>query len=382
MAKERLTEERKQQLEELYSSLHRHNFYTILDVTPDADRGTIRKAYFSLSKLCHPDNYAEKDLGSYIGYMEKIFQACSKAYDVLGNEKKRERYDEYLEKKKSTAEYATNVMQQEASLARALEEAARKRAEASESVTMRPPDAVEVPEQPAPAPPPPSDSAPRPVPSPAPRPSVPRDSRLDPARREEHERRRRSWTRDSARRRLMGAVGGVRAVEAADRGGNWVAEARKAHEGGETLSAINALRMALDMNPKNTEAKKLLDELMMEASGELGQRYYEQAMSEIEFGETSVALASVEKAVKLCPDRPAYLALAAKVILDADGDLHRAYDFAQKAAQQEPRTASHQLLLGKILLKAGLPARARSALTKASELNPRLKEVKGLLAKL
>ena len=129
MAKEHLTEDRKQQLEDLYNNLHRHNFYTILDVDPAADRAAIRKAYFSVSKLCHPDNYAEKDLGPHLAYMEKIFQACSKAYDVLGNANKRQRYDAYLEKKKDTATYATNVMQQEAGLSRALEEASRKRAE-------------------------------------------------------------------------------------------------------------------------------------------------------------------------------------------------------------------------------------------------------------
>jgi curved DNA-binding protein CbpA len=382
MAKERLTEDRKQQLEELYTNLHRHNFYTILDVDPAADRAAIRKAYFALSKLCHPDNYADKDMGQYLSYMEKIFQACSKAYDVLGNAGKRKRYDAYLEKKKDTASYATNVMQQEAGLSKALEEAARKRAEAAQVQDPGGPSPVQVPEQAppkAPSSPPPEAATPvssTPPTTPRPRP------RTDSATRQKHDRRRRSWTRDSAKRRLLGTVGAAPAQANVQRAQSWVTQARKAQEEGETLSAINALKMAIDVDPRNEEAKKLLEEVMATASGELGQRYYEMAVSELEFGDTLTATTSIEKAVSLCPDVPGYVALAARVLLESDGDLHKAYEYAQRAAGQEPRAAAHHLLLGKILMKAGLPARARSALGKAVELDPKLKEAKSLLSGL
>lgn len=381
MAKEHLTEARKQQLEELYGNLHRHNFYTILDVDPEADRATIRKAYFALSKLCHPDNYAAKeDMGVYQSYMEKIFQACSKAYDVLGNASKRTRYNAYLEKKKDTATYATNVLQQEAGLAKALEEAARKRAEASQVQHPQGPEPVHVPEPPpAPeAPPSPPPESARPVSSspPEPRPSV------DDEKRKRHDRRRRAWTRDSAKRRLLGRVGASPVNANRQRASSWMGEARKAQEAGETLSAINALKMAINIDPKNEEAKRLLAEVMGTASGELGRRYYEMAQEELEFGEEGAAIASIQKAVHLCPDVPTYIAFAARVFLESDGDLHKAYEYAQSAATQEPGSAKHQLLLGKILMKAGLQARARGALGRAVELDPKLKEARSLLSRL
>ncbi|MBW2262410.1 MAG: DnaJ domain-containing protein [Deltaproteobacteria bacterium] len=383
MAKEHLTEARKQQLEELCNNLHRHNFYTILVVEADADRPTIRKAYFALSKLCHPDNYVDKDMGRYLSYMEKIFQACSKAYDVLGNANKRQRYDAYLEKKKDTANYATNVLQQEADLSKALEAAAKKRAEASQVQDPQGPPPVQVPEQP-PGPtspsPPPADS--KPVSSAPPAASPRARTHQDAETRKRHDSRRRSWTRDSAKRRLLGTVGTAPARMNEQKGRSWVTEARKAQEEGETLSAINALRMAIDVDPGNEEAKKLLEEVMSTASGELGQRYYEMARSELEFGEMNPAIVSIEKAVNLCPETPAYLALAANVLLKSDGDLHKAYDYAQRAAVKETRSASHQLLLGKILMKAGLQARARGALGKAVELDPKLKEARSLLSSL
>jgi curved DNA-binding protein CbpA len=381
MAKEHLTEPRKQQLEELYNSLHRHNFYTILDVDPASDRAAIRKAYFALSKLCHPDNYADKEMGPYLSYMEKIFQACSKAYDVLGNAGKRERYDAYLEKKKSTASYATNVMQQEVELGKAIAEAASKRAEASQVQDPQGPPPVQIPEQiPGPAAPTPPPEAARPVSS-AP-PSAQPGKSVDAETRRKHDRRRRSWARDSAKRRLLGKVGSAPVQASAVKGREWVAEAKKAQEEGETVSAINALRMAIDIDSGNTEAKKLLEEVMGTASGELGQRYFEMARSELEFGDMDSAVTSIEKAVNLCPEMPGYLALAASVLLESDGDLHKAYEHAQNAASQEPRSASHQLLLGKILLKAGLQARARGALARAVELDPKLKEAKSLLSGL
>jgi curved DNA-binding protein CbpA len=381
MAKERLTEDRKSQLEELYNSLHQHNFYTVLGVEEEADRTSLRKAYFSISKLCHPDNYAEKDLGPYRTYMEKIFQACSKAYDVLGNASKRQRYDAYLEKKKSTAQYASSMTNSEVSLHRAIEEAAQKPPEVDEEIRRAGPPPVQVPEEPP---------SPKPSPRPSRPPSIPPDpitssvppAQLDDAARKRHSRRRRAWTRDSARRRLLGAVGNVKAASTTRQATTWLSRARKAYEDGETVPALNAVKMALSIEPENGEAKAMLDEMMEAASGELGQRYYEQAVAEMEFGESHLAVVSIEKAVNLSPDTPLYTAFAAHVLLETDGDMHRAYELAQKAALSEPKSGAHQLLLGKILLKAGLQARARSALGKALELNPKLREAKGLLAGL
>jgi curved DNA-binding protein CbpA len=366
MAKERLTEERKQQLEELYLNLRRHNFYSILGVAQDADRARIRRAYFSLSKLCHPDSYADKDLGRYRVHMEKIFHACSKAYDVLTNVEKRRRYDEYLARKADTTEYATNL------LGRSMASTPPPGPPAGEEQAVQ--DRVQMPEEP-------------PVVRPSAPPSAshraaPQAPRSDPARQRVHERRRRAWRQSAAKRGLLGALGDARNVERLGKSKSWMERAQDARESGETLGALNALRMAIDSDPDNDEARRLLDEVTRSASGELSTRYLEQARAEMGFGEHQLARTSIARALEFDADNADILMESARIELEAEGDLHRAYEHAQRAARHMPDNAKLHLLMGRILLKAGLPARARSVITRAGELDPGLEEVKSLLAQL
>lgn len=72
------------------------NFYQMLGVPPKSDRGTLRKAYFDLSRKYHPDSYFGKDLGRYRPMMELIFAKLSEAYETLSRKKRREMYDEYI----------------------------------------------------------------------------------------------------------------------------------------------------------------------------------------------------------------------------------------------------------------------------------------------
>jgi tetratricopeptide (TPR) repeat protein len=171
-------------------------------------------------------------------------------------------------------------------------------------------------------------------------------------------------------------------MEGARRGKSWLLQARKAHDEGETLSAISALRMAVDADPDNEEARDLMKVVMDGASDELGQRYFEQARAEFEFGEHQLAKASVARALEFSPDRPDVLLVAAKVLLETDVDMHKAYEHAQRATQADPRNAQAHLVLGKVLLKAGLNTRAKSVLMKAVELNPKLTEAETILAGL
>ncbi len=400
MAKEHLTEERKKQLEEMFQELHRHNFYTVLNVKPDADRSAVRRAYFAMSKLCHPDNYAEKDLGPHLVYMEKIFQACSKAYDVLGNSKKRKRYDEYLEKKADTAQMAGSLSS-EGGLHEAMANAGPTPAEPGRSaidaglpaVDASPPSHVTVPqsssrtanggetggETPSIPPSRTPSSAPASIPPGTP-PSVPPG--LDPAQRARHDQLRRSWGQKAARKGLLKSLTGALSSDTAKKSRNLMEEARKARDGGQAVSALNALRTAISLDPENAEARVLLGEVMLEASGDLARRYFEQARSEMEFGDLATALLSIEKSLKLVPEDPEYTALGAEIIFNVDGDLHRAYRLIQISVQREPKKPKHHLLMGKILVKAGLPARAKTALESALHMDPKLDEAKRILGQV
>jgi len=58
--------------------------YEILGVEVNATKADIKKAYRSLAKKYHPDKK---------GGDEEMFKQIQKAYDVLGNDKRREHYD-------------------------------------------------------------------------------------------------------------------------------------------------------------------------------------------------------------------------------------------------------------------------------------------------
>ncbi|MGL5021104.1 MAG: DnaJ domain-containing protein [Mycoplasmatales bacterium] len=64
------------------------NYYDILGVTKDADQATIKKAYRLLAKKYHPDISKESDAS-------ERFSKIAEAYDVLGDEEKRQQYDTY-----------------------------------------------------------------------------------------------------------------------------------------------------------------------------------------------------------------------------------------------------------------------------------------------
>ena len=64
------------------------NYYDILGVTKDADQATIKKSYRQLAKKYHPDISKEPNAS-------EIFAKIAEAYDVLGDEEKRQHYDTY-----------------------------------------------------------------------------------------------------------------------------------------------------------------------------------------------------------------------------------------------------------------------------------------------
>ncbi len=63
------------------------DYYGVLDVSPDASRDEIRKAYRRLARRYHPDVSEEADA-------EARFKEVNEAWEILGDEEKRATYDE------------------------------------------------------------------------------------------------------------------------------------------------------------------------------------------------------------------------------------------------------------------------------------------------
>lgn len=93
----------------------RPNYYKVLGVSTDALIPEIKKAYYKLSLLFHPDKYNSfttaasgkqikvSELLALRGYpdrksAEEQFKKISEAYEILGNEKNKEKYDKEFER--------------------------------------------------------------------------------------------------------------------------------------------------------------------------------------------------------------------------------------------------------------------------------------------
>ena len=57
--------------------------WTVLGLKPGATAEAVKLAYFDASRVFHPDRYYGKNLGSFRGRLERIFQRLSEAHEAL-----------------------------------------------------------------------------------------------------------------------------------------------------------------------------------------------------------------------------------------------------------------------------------------------------------
>jgi curved DNA-binding protein CbpA len=79
-----ITPELQAQILEFETSLDK-SYFELLDVPRDADTKQIKRAYFSLSKVYHPDRYFRARLGDYSARLERIFRKLVEAYELLSD---------------------------------------------------------------------------------------------------------------------------------------------------------------------------------------------------------------------------------------------------------------------------------------------------------
>ena len=77
------------------------DFYSILGVPKTADQKELKKAYRRLARKYHPDLHP----GEKKAAMEKKFQELNEAYEVLGDEGNRKKYDQYGQNWKEAEAY-------------------------------------------------------------------------------------------------------------------------------------------------------------------------------------------------------------------------------------------------------------------------------------
>ena len=77
------------------------NYYDELEVSKTSSKEIISKVYKILAKKYHPDTTKEIDKQA----AEEKFKAISKAYEILSDDEKREKYDLELEQSNPTISY-------------------------------------------------------------------------------------------------------------------------------------------------------------------------------------------------------------------------------------------------------------------------------------
>lgn len=86
------TEALLKRVEEFSAKLEGMSHYELLEIDPAADADTIKKNYYRLAKEFHPDRYFSVTDDSMKAKLTAIFDAITKAYDLLKDEETREEY--------------------------------------------------------------------------------------------------------------------------------------------------------------------------------------------------------------------------------------------------------------------------------------------------
>ena len=389
-----LDRDRKHEILDAYYRLGSRNYYELLGISRDADKGAIRAAYFALSKRFHPDTLFGKQLGSFKSKMEKVFERLTAAYETLGKKKRRREYDEYLEVQDSTRALETSLEDAETAAAdvaesvlpppgdrAALENAATDRPPAPDQADPTAPPAVSAPEIPK-APKPPRltseerramakklmerrlRGAPVAPPPPSPKP-VAAEDRLAAA---------------AALEQSLQAASGI--IGGGDQARQFIETADTKEAEGDTLAAVNALKMALAIDPDHEELQERHDRLRAELAAQMSDTYLKQARYEEQHENWEAAARSWQKVAEGRPTEARARRQAALALLQAEGDLRLARDLAQEAVKLQPTQLSNRVALARVFIAAKMKASARKELEHAAKLDPNAEIVKTLQREL
>jgi curved DNA-binding protein CbpA len=81
---------------DVHARLEQLTHHELLGVARDADKGAVKRAYFKLARVIHPDRYFGKRLGSFKPKLEAVFGRVTEAYETLGDAARRAEYEASL----------------------------------------------------------------------------------------------------------------------------------------------------------------------------------------------------------------------------------------------------------------------------------------------
>jgi tetratricopeptide (TPR) repeat protein len=374
-----LSPDQRKRILDVFYRLDDLDHYTLLGVSKDAAKKTVKRSYFELAALMHPDRYFKKNLGSFKPKMEALFGRITEAHDTLVDAAKRLDYDAYLD------EVAT-TKGMEAMLERAVEES-RKAASAAAVVAANTaaaaaaardaaPVSTRLPSSPGPIPPqgptpqqlqarrealakrllggqsvrPPASSAP-PV-------ETPNPLRFTNS----------SDAVDALKRRYEDRVDNATALQAK----RFIKAGEDSLAKNDLVAAASSFHIATKFAPDDVALAMRYQEVKNGADKLLCESYKKQAAYEERNRHWVEAARSWQKVCRVEVGMATANAHAARCLLKAEtADLHEAAEHARIAAAAEPTVVEHHVTLAEIYAKAGLTASARRAAETGLNLDPK-----------
>ncbi|MBS2015155.1 MAG: DnaJ domain-containing protein [Deltaproteobacteria bacterium] len=368
-----LSADQKKRILDLYYRLDDLDHYTLLGVPKTADKKTVKRSYFELAAMTHPDRFFKKNLGSFKPKMEALFGRITEAHDTLIDPERRTDYDAYLD------EVAT-TRGMEAMLERALEES--RKAQAAQvvepaPVSVRngvvatvPPPSVRAPTGPSPEEiaarkqalakrllggsgsiRPPMGSRPEPPPAPDPlRYTNPQDAM------------------DALKRRYEERIDNATMAQAK----KYLVSAEEALAKNDVVAAASALQIAVQFAPEDGEIAFRYQEVKNQADKLLCESYQKQAIYEERAQHWAEAARSWQKVAKIKVTDAKAHGHAAYCLLQMDGaDLHQASEHAKSAVTNDSSNVQYHVTLAEIYLKAGKHASAKRSAETGLQLDPK-----------
>ncbi len=361
---------RKRMVLDQFYRLDSLSHYELLEIETDADKKTIKNAYFRVVAIYHPDKYFGKKLGSFKEKLELVFKRVTEAHDTLTRKKTREEYDAYLSTRRQTSalDRAMHGGQDHAAelerIRRQIEEQAR-----MEERIVRPTGPPRVSR-----PPPPLDPEARKkalarklrASSNAPKKATVSDAE-------------KTRTKVAAQEKIKGDFKRrheERMVTMSDRQiEKYIAAADEAEKNRDKISAANALRIATTLAPDDESLKQRYESLHNDVNAELADSYFKAAEYEERQRRFAEAAASYQKALRGRKTKRGY-ERAAHCILEAGGDLREAADLAKKAVGLSADWPDARITLARIYLSLDLRKSALGELERAAKSAPKDDRVK------
>lgn len=397
-----LSEEERSAIDRYHLLRQDATHYELLSIAVDADRKTVRDAYFALSKRFHPDVYFKREIGPYRERIEGIFRALTRSYDVLGNPKQRAAYDQLL-KSEGIVPAAPAVaplppQPEHAPASAGAREVAQQQRSATQSANVAigsaPTQAVaQAPAYPPGVVVPPSlrtvleapQSRVTPAPASTPPPGVPVVDEAVRARALEAMARRlgagsRKPSIATAPAPAMPSAQQL-AEERAAKVAAMIARGEEAQKANDLMAALEAFRGAQNLAKDDASLTARVEAVTQLIKMQKVAEHIEKAKEASRARSFDLAAMHWEKAWEGRREDSSLLLNAAEILSKAK-EYKRAAELAQRALAIDPKLVKAHYILAVVFTEAGLRASARSAIENLARLEPAHPQLKELKEKL